>query len=186
MRRIRLRNVFRIANGALRISRQAFTLVELMVALGIIVAGLLASFALLSSSIGLQRVVADRLTATYLAGEGVEIVKNFIDTNVLRSGAGCAWNGGEGCIAISSGTYEVDYASTSLAPSEGRRLFRDRATGLFGFNSLGEAEATPFTRRVVIDLSPDGEEMRVSSIVAWSVRGGNYEINAEDHFYNWR
>lgn len=165
---------------------KGFTLVELMVALGIIVVGLLASFTLLSSSIGLQRVVADRLTATYLAGEGIEIVKNFIDTNVQRASVGCTWNGGDGCIAISSGTYEIDFMSTVLESAQGRNLYRDRATGFYAFRPSADPEITPFTRRIAIDLAPDGEEMRVTSTVAWSVRGGNYEINAEDHFYNWR
>ena len=162
------------------------TLVEAMVALGVITAGLLALFALISSSIGAQRVVGDRITATYLAAEGIEIVKNFIDTNALRVAFGCTWSGGTGCIELRTGAYEIDYASDALLPDQGLFLLRDSATGLYGYSFAGAAETTPFTRRVTIAFSPDGEEMRVNSLVRWKSRGGEYDINVEDHFYNWR
>ena len=162
------------------------TLVEAMVALGIITAGLLALFALIASSISAQRIVADRITATYLAAEGIEIVKNFIDTNALRAAFGCSWNNGAGCIELQEGAYEVDYASDSLFPDQNRFLARDTSTGLYGYSFAGAAEATPFVRRVTLVFSPDGDEMRVNSFVYWKSRGGEYNINVEDHFYNYR
>ena len=39
-------------------------------------------------------------------------------------------------------------------------------------------------RRVVI-TQENQTEMKVESIVSWSMRGADFEIKAEDHLYNW-
>src|SRR3989344_7063024 len=81
-------------------------LVEAMVALGVITVGLLGMLELLSNSLSLNRVAADQYTGTYIASEGIEIIKNLIDKNVI---AGAPWNTG-----FSNGFYEADYTNVSL------------------------------------------------------------------------
>ncbi|MBI4160234.1 hypothetical protein HY504_03640 [Candidatus Wolfebacteria bacterium] len=149
-------------------------LLEAMVALGIIIIGLLSIFAFIGRSLSLNRVVADQLTGSYLAAEGVEVVKNILDGNILR---GQPWNSGMG-----SGNFELDYTSPSLVPDQGRRLSFDGQTGRWGYNA---ATPTNFSRTVRIRMI-DSDEIRVNSIVRWASRGGNYTVDVEDHFYNWR
>lgn len=150
-------------------------LIESMVALTIAVVGLLGILALLSQSLSLNRVVSQQLIGNYLAAEGLEIVKNIIDSNVIASRP---WNDG-----FSSGDFEADYQSLSLESNQNRPLRFDSANL---FYSYGTGGPSPFVRTVTIEfISPD--EMKVNSVVRWTTRGrGMFEVNLEDHFFNWR
>lgn len=149
-------------------------LVESMIAISVLMTGLMGAVALLNRSFSLNRTIASNYTATYLAAEGLELTKNFIDTNVIK---GKAWNDG-----FSNGPFETDYRHDSLLPSSNRSLGFDPATN---FYSYGAPETTVFNRLIRIDLV-SSDEMRVNSIVSWS--SGLYQstVNLEDTFYNWR
>jgi len=155
---------------------KGYVLIEAMVAITIAVVGLLGIFSLLSRSLSLNRVVADRFVASYLAAEGIEIVKNLIDNNIL---AGKPWNAG-----LSSGTYEADYADTDLAAVSDRFIYINNETGAYGY---AELVPTPFKRTIAITNSADGEHITVGSRVAWVTRGGGkFDIYLEDHLFHWR
>ena len=164
MRIMRMKN----ANG--------YLLIESMIAITIVMVGLLGIFALLSRSLSLNRVVADRFVAAYLAAEGIEVVKNIIDNNLL---AGRPWNAGVG-----NGSYEVDSDSDRLETNQGRNLSLNQVSGLYGY---GEPQSTNFKRVIKIAVAKDGGEITVGSQVSWVTRGGGrFEINLEDHLFNWR
>ena len=150
-------------------------LIEALIAITVIVVGLLGMYSLLSRSLSLTRVVTDRYIAANLAAEGIEVVKNLIDTNVLKHKP---WNQG----LAGSGDYEVSYNSTAVAPFLGKVLFYDAQDGLYSYE-IGGAP-TKFTRKII--LAPKGsKEIQVNSKVSWVSRGGaSFEINLEDHFLN--
>jgi hypothetical protein len=154
--------------------KEGQVLVEALVALGILTVGLLGISTLLSRSLSLNRVVSTNYAGTYLAAEGIEIVKNIIDTNVLQSRA---WNDLGG-----NGDYEADFDDSSLGSNQSRFLAFDPATNIY---SYGGPQATPFRRLIRIALT-GSDEVKVNSIVSWSVRGGDYQVNLEDHFLRWR
>jgi len=162
-----------------------------MVAITIAMVGLLGIFSLLSNSLGLTRVVSDRYIATNLAAEGIEVVKNVIDRNVLT---GEAFNAN-----MQNGVYAIDFNDESLpAPLDpiparcteaieaGSTLTFDPTTNLYRY---GGVETTRFKRGICITNAPNGnsDEMKVESVVLWTTRGGGeFEITLEDYFYNWR
>lgn len=151
------------------------SLIEAMVAIGIIVFGILSTLGLLSRALSLNRVVSDQFTATYLAAEGAEVVKNLIDANIIQ---GRPWNSG-----FSTGSFEADYNGASLEPNQGRRLLLDLPTGRYSYDG---GNPTSFIRTINIELI-GSEEIKVSPVVAWTTRGGgNFEVRLEDHFFNWR
>ena len=155
---------------------KGYILIEAIIAITIAVVGLLGIFSLLSRSLSLNRVVSDRFVASYLAAEGIEIVKNLIDNNIL---AGKPWNEG-----LSSGTYEADYTDTALAPASSRFINVNAETGAYGY-----AELTPtlMKRAIIIRNSADGEEIAVGSRVDYVTRGGGkFNINLEEHLFHWR
>lgn len=163
-----MRDKYRRNNG--------YILVEALIAITIVVVGLLGIFSLLSRSLSLNRVVADRFVAAYLAAEGIELVKNVIDNNIL---AGRPWNAG-----LASGDYEADFSDNALQPNQQRVLKFDSTTGAYGYR-----EPTPtLIRRVMsIAVSPDGNQITVGSRVNWVTRGGGkFNINLEEHLFNWR
>jgi len=64
--------------------KNGFTIIELIVSIFILSIGVLGVFSAFSMITILTSSTADRLTATYLAQEGMEIVRNIRDTNWLN------------------------------------------------------------------------------------------------------
>ncbi len=158
------------------VSQQGIALVEAVIAISIATVGLLALFTLLTRSLGLQRVVAERYIAAGLAAEGVELARNLVATNFLR---GVAWNEG---LPSTAGEYEMDYNDGALTPRADRPLRFDGV--LYGYDAGAE---TAFLR--TIHISPIGspiEEMGVRSVVRWTSRGISSSVDVEDHVMNWR
>lgn len=157
-----------------KLSARGQFLVEAIVAISVITVGLLGMLVLLSTSIGLQRVIVDSYTGSYLASEGVEVVKAITDENIIQ---GRPWNAG-----LASGMYEVEYNSPVLLANLNRQL--TFLNGVYSYNNFGAA--TPFRRVIEITLlSPD--EIQVNSRVTWTTRaGGSFNVDAEDRFFNWR
>ena len=155
-------------------------LIESIVAIGIVTVGLVSLLGLLSNSLSLNRVVADQYTATYLASEGIEVVKAIVDKNIIQSQScgGCIpWNTG-----IANGNFEIQYDDNALEPDSDRYIrVKD---GVYSYDLLGSA--TPFKRKIIVQLV-GADEIQVNSRVNWITRGnGSFTVNLEDHFYNWR
>lgn len=148
-------------------------LIESMIGISIAVVGLLGILGLLSQSTSLNRVVSNQFIGNYLAAEGIEIVKNLIDANIIQHRS---WNEG-----FLSGNFEADYTSLSLEPNQNRHLLFDSASNFYGYQN---GTPTSFTRTINIELV-GSEEIKVNSIVKWTTRGGQFEVNLEDHFFNW-
>src|SRR3989338_3963603 len=176
-----LKSKFWIPNS----TRGGQALVEAIVALGVLLMGMMGALTLLSQSLSLNRVVSNSYTATYLAAEGVEIVKNLIDhNNILRatSEPARAWDAG-----IAEGVYEVEWDDSELDPN---RPYRDLflrfhpVDALYSYNSIGTTQ-TAFKRTVTITKGTD--EIGVKSKVDWTTRGGgDFSITMEGHFFKWR
>jgi len=167
--------------------RRGQTIVEAMVAVSLLIIGFLGIISLINRSIGLNRVVADNYTATYLAAEGIEVVKSLVDSNFIQ---GTPWfTGFESCTG--SCEWEVQYdtswedASTRPVNYSGRFLNYETTSALYSYSPFGEP--TPFRRRVMVVLGGAGNnEITVRSFVEWRSRGGSLSsIELEDHFYNW-
>jgi len=151
-------------------------LVESIIAINIVVVGLLGVLNLLSNSLALNRDVGQKFVATYLAVEGVEVVKNLIDTNYANKRA---WNDG-----IAKGVYAVSYDSASLGNDNLGDLLLVNEEGIYNYAS---GKATGFTRDINIEENPENEnEIKVVSTVEWLTKKGPQRIDLEDHFFNWR
>lgn len=150
-------------------------MVEAMISITIVVIGLLGIFSLTSRSLSLNQVITSQYVASNLSAEGIEVVKNILDKNVIQ---GRPWNEG-----VAPGEYEVDYASTVLNAFSGRKLNFDPGTG---FYSYAAGNTTTYLRKIVIEqIAPD--ELHVRSILDWTTRdGAAFQIIAEDYFFNWR
>ena len=150
-------------------------LIESMIAISIIVVGLLGLVGLLSRSLSLNRVVSDQFTANYLAAEGIEVVKNIVDANTVQKQP---WN-----LGLANGEYQVSYDSVQLESTLRQPLVFEEGTGRY---SYGFGRPTSFVRTIKIELLSQ-DEIKVNSIVNWTTRGGGkFEVNTEDHFFNWR
>lgn len=159
-----------------------FTLVELVVAIGILTLSFTGILSLMNHSLGLSRTVRDNYTATYLATEGIEVAKNILDANYVQR---IAWNDG-----FLDGNYTVSYASQALTSSAAPAcdhtfnppLRFDDVARRYSYTS---GSNTNFRRLIKVALR-GSNEVRVNSIVCWRSRRAVFEVNLEDHFLNWR
>jgi len=151
------------------------TIIELLMALSVFIIGFLGIITLLSNSLGHNRFVTDAQIATYLAAEGIEIVRNTIDTNLQKT---VLWRNG-----LPVGSYEVDHldrstrdnfkitsgvchyfntydsGSLSLQP-----LYYHEDTRTYDYNPAGGV-ISPYTREITIDyLSVRADGSLVSSL----------------------
>ncbi|MGB9848015.1 MAG: type IV pilus modification PilV family protein [Minisyncoccia bacterium] len=159
--------------GKIKTIKNGFSIIEVMVAIGVILVSFIGMLTLINRSLIFHDLAYSRLIASYLAQEGIEIVRNIRDNNILQNKN---WNEG-----LSAGTYQVQYDDLSLRPYTGEPLKLDTANGIYNYDS---GALTRYIRQINIDpISPD--HIRVQSIVTWTNRGGSFNIVVEDHLYNW-
>jgi len=183
--------------------RKGQTIIEVMIALGLLTMGLLGLLDLLSQSFFLDRVISDQTKATYLAEEGVELAKSLIDNDVYLTVASPTQSPGwDACFGLDPLThipkdFELDYTSLPTSPYtsiyscdnssiktyQGRFLNFDPSTDLYSY--LPGGTPTNFTRDIRITALTTSE-LEVQSIVSWSTGPiTNQSLDLEDDFYNW-
>ena len=183
--------------------RRGFTLVEMLVAVSIFTASILALLGILAQGISNTGYAKRKMIASYLAQEGVEYIRNMRDTYMLYSGgAQTGWNnfnatlvdisacnGVNGCyINADSLNYSdstqpmIDIALTACASStcSNGALLYNSATGKYGFSGT----ASGLTRKIrTVVVSAD--ETKIISTVSWSQGSGNYSVVFSENLFNW-
>lgn len=163
-------------------------MIEAMVAVTLVLIGLLGIFGLIARSLGMNKDVHDRFVATYLAAEGVEVVKNIIDTDVAAAQEGASgkfWNS-----TIQAGSsYAVQYDTTAetlngLGGYAGTPLKFDPSTGLYSYTHA--TQPSIFYRTVVTKTPPSGSGVEVESVVTWTADGQANAVKLDDTFTGWR
>lgn len=153
---------------------KGFTLLETMVAVGVIIIGLVSALTLITNALFYVSNIQDRLIAVNLVEEGIEITRNIRDNNWLQS---LSWNNG-----LSDGSYQASYNSLSLSTYNGSPLLFDSTGGLYNYVA---GITTNYVRQIsVTNLS--NYEIRVISTVTWQRRGVTYTSSAESHLFNWK
>jgi prepilin-type N-terminal cleavage/methylation domain-containing protein len=167
--------------------KSGFTVIEVLIAIFVIAIGAAGVFALMGRTIADSSANNNKLVASYLSQEGVEIVRNIRDTNYLRirqEVPGVAWDDniilpGNDCAT----SCRADYNDTALIGVAGPQppLLRDSTTSIFSYDS---GSATQFTREIkATAVGPDKIEVEVT--VSWSERGSAREAVAVTELYNW-
>ncbi len=161
-------------------------MVEAMIAISLLLVGFLGTITLINRSVGLTRVVADSYVGTYLAAEGIEVVKSMIDANYLADRP--FFDGFAGC-TTSGCNWELEYKSTwetdPPVVTTNRKLWYNPRQGTYSYGPIGTP--SPFTRTVTVQLvGPTARQLNVTSRVEWVTRGGGLTaVVLEDRFYDW-
>lgn len=170
-----------------RAKQRGYLLIEAMIAISILLMGFLGVLRLVSYSLSLNRVVSDQFTANFLAIEGVELTRNLIGRNVLKNNG--PWNEGfnDGCYGnIDYSITEASFAFSSVngvscLSGSNAPLKYDSGVNFYNYNNGLD---TNFYRTIEIKML-DSDTIKIKSIVKWANRGGSFEIDAEDYFFNW-
>lgn len=156
--------------------RKGFTLIELIIVIFVLAIGVLGVYSVYSQIISYTTISLSRLTASYLAQEGIEIVRNIRDTNWLE-GASNPWDGLTGCTPPTG--CQADYSDLALSSYIDVPLNIETSTGFFGY---GVGTPTKFKRGITIT---PGDTLEVSVTISWQEKGKPYDITAQENLYNW-
>lgn len=161
-------------------TKKGFTIIESIVAIFFLTIGIIGISTLISSFFNPLSFTSNRLVAAYLAQEGIEIIRNIRDTNLLEEEN---WDNG-----LISGNWEVDYTEIQQLkycshPCESHNLSYLKIDDN-GFYSYREGTQSKFKR--LINLQKSGDILEVKVTVFWQEKGRSYQLTAQENFYNWR
>lgn len=154
--------------------QKGFTIIELVISIFLLAIAVIGIFSAFSVVAILTSDASNRLTATYLAQEGMEIVRNIRDTNWLNMDAenppGATWV--DNFSVCEANGCEMDYtsgvknfvSSLPISPWVGRYLKIDDD----GFYNYSNGDQSKFMRRIIIK-PVDGADyvIKVFTQVSW-------------------
>lgn len=169
-------------------NKKGFTLIEAIVAIGVISVGFVGSLVLISKSASQSTILKDRVVAAHLAEEGLEVVHNIRDTNWLN---GLSWL--TGIPDTTDGI--VDYNGTSVDTSdssEARKCLN--WNGSVYRHAVGPTYSctTSFKRHIEIETKTESVEgnnisyLEVKSVVSWKEKNSEKSLTIIDHLYDWK
>ena len=161
---------------------RGFTILETTVAIFILVVALVAAISAFYGIMIATSSISSRLTAAYLAQEGIEIIRNIRDTNWLSDSdwesdfADCESQ--NGCqVDYTTGTGEIipqPYTDSCLK------------IDLNNFYSYSGETPTKFKRKITITHPEEQSHiLNVSVLVEWEEKGEQYNFTVEEQLYNW-
>lgn len=197
----------------LKTNQKGQSLIEMMVALFILVAALTATIVLIVTSINAGRESINRLIATSLAREGIEVVRNIRDSNWIDPNDP-GWDDGlasdntaipkiDGVNPISLNFGENDFTVIKL--SNNQYLQGSAATGtdtqfyrLLYINPICHDNNSPPDEKIAdkesVDSCGSGDYngydnkvgIRIISEVRWPSSDSSHKVIIENRLYNWQ
>ncbi|OGZ18668.1 MAG: hypothetical protein A2175_00015 [Candidatus Nealsonbacteria bacterium RBG_13_42_11] len=169
------------------LKNKSFTLLEVILAISVLTLAVGGSFGLLQQTLLAASLASSKLTATYLAQEGIEIVRNIRDNNWLLQevdeSGNVSWKAGLIVESNPVNYYEAIYDSPSLILLSGdtKNLYINN-DGFYSYDENGTK--TKFKR--IITIEDNGDYLNVAVKVEWQERiGGIQNIEARELLYNW-
>jgi len=178
---------------------KGFTILEVTTAIFILTVGVGAALSLMNQTLSLGSVIKQKLIASYLAQEGIEIVRNIRDTNWLQSrdsGKSSPWDDGLLC-AFPPCDWEADYSTVTFldtadfeqcsSPGSNCRDYNETFLNIDtdGFYSYEISDSqTKFKRKIIIE-KPSADEIKVIVDVTWEERGRSHSFTVLEYITNW-
>lgn len=193
------RNIFK---KILKVSR-GFTLVEAMVAISILLLSITGAFAVAQSSLQSTSYAKNRITAYYLAQEGLEYIRHLRDNNGLKMLSdktgniswleGFAENSDDpcyfwyNCMVDTTGEYSPN---PERCDDHCPNLLLNTSTGQFQYVQKSSTVDSGFKR--IINIRQQGgslngnNEIVVVSTVSWNQNGVSKTLEVSENLYNWQ
>jgi len=174
-----------------------FSLVESLVAISIFSIAVLTLLLSLGKGLSDTGYVKAKLTAEYLAAEGIEYIRNLRDTYVLYSPGN--WNSFVGqlgpCIPANGCRFDaesIDFEDPDwpirnmvITACGGTclELKYDSNSGKYNYSSGVDSG---FVRKIRMETVPgSSDEKKISSTVSWTQNSGAYSVTFSENLYDW-
>jgi hypothetical protein len=162
--------------------KKAFTLVEVVIILAVLSLGVFAALSLAIRSSSVHNVQRDFLSVSFLSSEGLELMTNIRDTNIILENNYDNWDG-LGSAGIGEKNYRVDYFSLSAEEITeiDEAVLKQDENGFYRYNII--FPDSPFSR-VITSNAESTASTSISSTVYWFSRGESYEYKIEKILYD--
>lgn len=173
-------------------NQKGFTLVETLVAIAIFASSITGLMSITARGINDNVFVKNKLTASYLSQEGVELVRNIRDTSAIN---GEEWSQFLNTIADcysqnGSNVCQIDGTQQVLTPTPCPQgvcdvMRRDDANGEYDYDILNDE--SPFTRYIEIQSvgSLGSDEIYIRSIVEWQRGSNTHSVIYTYNLFSW-
>lgn len=151
--------------------KEGSILIESIVGISLVTIGIVGIITLLTRSSSLYNSAVNELKATYLGAEGIEVVKNIIDTKYINK------------LPSILGRPDYYYVDNTTLSGSFTPLTSPPVPEAADFVSVNSV--TTIFRRI-IKIQNTGSYLDVKSYVSWSEAGSQKQIILEDNFYPWR
>jgi len=163
-----------------------FTLVETLIAISIFSVSIIAMMSVLGGGISNTNYAKKKMTASYLAQEGIEYIRNMRDNYVLYPVNG-TWNSFKSQLAPCNSGSECGFSTTnpiviSKCTSNPNvcKIYLDN--GNYNTNSIGNDSG--FTRKIWA-TTVSSDEIKIYSAVSWTQGSGSFNITFSENLFNW-
>ncbi|MHA1481959.1 MAG: type IV pilus modification PilV family protein [Candidatus Heimdallarchaeaceae archaeon] len=157
---------------------KGFSLIEVITAIFILTVGVGGAFSLIYQTLSAVYIVRSELMASFLAQEGVEVVKNLRDNAWLESRAATSTSW---LTHLGSGDYRLDYLTQDLNTTYGGTYMKIDSNGFIGYS--GDT-TTNFTRKVSL-TNVSTTTVGVVVTVEWQTGGRPHSLEVRENITNW-
>lgn len=174
------------ANSSKDLKRESgagFTMIELIIAISILSIGIVTVYSIFASILALSNSVSQRLIATYLAKEGMEVARNIRDDNFVNNRK---WDKD---IKICDKGCQADYKTGTANEASLNKLKKYNDNNFLNLNpdglySYDSGTTTRFKRKITV-TSEDKDTLKVVVEVFWDYNSKSYIFQTEGYLYNW-
>ena len=164
--------------------QKGFTLIEIIIAITVLSFGVLMVYNAFAVAASTTYANAPRLAASYLAQEGIEIIRNLRDINFINQ---AVWSAGlltGPCLAGCQADYRVS-ATNQLESYDGNAFLGINSDGFYTYD-FG-ATPTIYKRKITISpISGTIDVMKVDVLVSWNYNGAPATFNTTGYLYDWQ
>lgn len=174
---------------------KGFTLVETLVSLAIFSSAIVGMIVVTSQGINDTNYAKNKLVATALSQEGIEIVRNVRDSALLSDTTGTqGWatfiSAINPCLSIACAidplyTDISDLTIVQCSADDECVLSRDELSGTAYYETTGNDDSN-FSRFIEINELADGNTVEIVSTVEWTQgSGGKKQVESKEYLTNW-
>lgn len=160
----------------------AFTLLETLVAVAVLLMALLGPFAIAQQSLRSAYYARDQVTAFYLAQEGVEFVRAIRDENYL---SGNPWLETFDTVCTNTPCM-VDFPNFTFEQCQGGVCQPLKVSTVGSLYNHATGDPSPFTRQVMLTASPTNPALVIVSVtISWQSAGVPRVFTLQERLFDW-